>query len=330
MSVIQNNWATTDWCRYGWCVPTGYDLIPTQVQLVSPSSKRIGCQIRLVSYNITQLRILWEIKSDGIEAANYTSSSDASTDKAVVNLKSDIVEKYWQSSSASSEWFRWDTGSGRVISLDTFALIQHNLTSSAVVTIKGSGASGDSEPVDWSAVSVYATLTLSDDPDEDNLIYISPTQPSSSYRWWRIDINDPTNPDGFIRIGRVVGGSALIFAGNENCLDDISFMEENYKDEMPLNGFSRVANNRSLKKKMELSFRDLDTVAQTNFRLLKRYMRYCRDTLKALVIVDPQTETSKYEFTAFAKLKVMPERRHKYIDSASSYTALQLQFDEGR
>lgn len=332
MGVIQNNWATTDWCRYSYCVPTGYEALGAQVRLVTPGVQRLGIQVRLVAYNITNLRILWEMKSDGTTSNNFTASSEASTDKGVVNLKSDVIEKYWQSTSASTQWVQWDAGSGRTISLDTLALIGHNLTSSAVVTLIGYGGSGDSAPANtaaWDALDAYATLTLSDDPDEENLIYIHPNTPANSYRHWRLKIHDPTNPDAFLRAGRLVAGSALVFNG-ENCLDEIELTNVNYKDETRLNGFAGIANNRALKKNLALKFRNLDRVSLTNYRLLRRYLQYCRDTLKALIIVDPSSETAKYQFTAFAKLKQMPREMHKYIDENSSYTSLELEYDEGR
>lgn len=328
MGVINNNWATEPWCKYAWCVPTGYEAVHTQLRMVTPGVKAIGVQVRMVAYNITQMRILWEIKTDGLTANNYTASTEASSDKAAVNVKSDIVEKYWEAATNDNEWLQLDAGSGKVISMDTFALIAHNLTGSAVVTLKGYGGSGDSAPGDWSVVDVYATLTMPDDPDEDNLIYISPALPTESFRHWRIDIDDPTNDDP-IRIGRVVGGSALIFNG-ENCLDSIGLTDNSFKDEQQLNGFTSIANNRALKKRMALRFRNLDRVSYTNYRLLRRYMRYCRDTLKALVIVDPATETSKYQFTVFSKLSRMPDQEHRYVAADASYTTLELDLNEGR
>lgn len=328
MSYV-NNWCDTDWCRYFWCTPTGTNVLGTQVRQVIPGSLSLHTQVRIVSYNIRNLRILWEIKSDGITSGNFSSSSDASTDKAVINLKSDIVEKYWQSTGITTEWVQWDAGLGNVISLDTFALIAHNLTSSAVVTLKGYGSQSDSAPGDWSIISAYATLTMSDDPDEDNLIWISPTLPTNSYRHWRLEIADTTNSDGYLRIGRLIAGSALIFNG-ENCLDTIDYNEMSFKDEFKLNGFTTIANNRALKKNMRLSFKDLDTVAQTNYRLLKRYLRYNRDTLKALIIVDPSDEDLKYKFSVFSKLKQMPGETHRFIDSETSYTTFDLEYDEGR
>jgi hypothetical protein len=324
-----NNWATTAWCSYAWCLPTEENALHTQLLMVGIGSPRLGMQVRLIKYNIDKLRILWEIKSDGTTANNFTASSEESTDKGVINLKSDIVEKYWQSTGDSAEWVRFDAGSGETISLDTFALIGHNLSGSATLTLKGYGDGSSSAPADWSVVATYATLTVSEDPDEENLIWVSPTNPSAAYRWWRLDIADPTNADGYIRIGRLVAGTALIFSG-ENCLDQIGLVEQSFKDEMQLNGFTRISNNRALKRKLVLRFKDLNKISQSNYRGLRRYMRYCRDSLKALVIVDPSTESSKYEFSAFAKLQVMPVQEHKFVDSDNSYSSFDLEFDEGR
>lgn len=327
--MINNNWATEPWCQYAWCVPTGDNALHTQVKMVRRGVATAHIQVRLVAYSDATFRILWEFKSDGITANNFTASSEASADKGVLNLKSDIIEKYWQTTACAAEWARFDAGSGRTISLDTFALIGHNLTSSAVVTLKGSGDGSSSEPGDWSVVPVYATLAISDDPDESNLIWVSHLSPAAAYRWWRLDIDDHNNPDGFIRAGRLVAGSALVFNG-ENCLDEVSVQEQSFKDELELNGFTRISNNRALKKTMRITFKDLNRLGQANYRGLKRYIRYCRDTLKALVIVDPSDEQSKYEFAVFAKLKEMPTEAHRYIDSETSYTALELDLDEGK
>lgn len=307
----------------------GESALHTQVSLVIPGIKNLGIQVRLTAYNINLMRILWEIKSDGSTALNYSASTNASTDKNVVNLKSDIIEKYWQSTGCASEWIQWDTGSGRVISLDTFGLIGHNFSSSAVVKLYGYGESTDAAPGAWTEDMLYATLVMSEDPDEENLIWVAPTIPAHSYRHWRLTVVDTSNPDGFLRAGRLVAGSALVFNG-ENCLDEVELVHTNYKDEQVLTAFARISNNRALKKSLVFTFRNLDRVGNSNYRLLRRYMQYCRDTLKALVILDPATEGSKYQFTAFAKLKQMPREQHKYIEATTSYTALELEFDEGR
>jgi hypothetical protein len=81
---------------------------------------------------------------------------------------------------------------------------------------------------------------------------------------------------------------------------------------------------------MRLSFKDLNTAQISNYRLFKRYLRYCRDTLKALVIVDPSSEGTKYQYTVFAKAKSMPMENKRYVDAQSSYSTLDVEYDEGR
>ncbi len=329
MAILNNDYATEAYCLYPYCAPVGYTAVHTSVTTYGVGFTLIPVSVRLSAYNITNLRILWEIESDGITTNNFTASSEMSTDKGVVNLKSDIVEKYWESTGVAAEWFQWDTGANLTMAIDTLALIDHNLSSSAIVTVKGYGTGAEAAPGSWAAVDIYATLEMSTDPTQTKLIWISPNLPTDEYRHWRVDIVDPTNSESSLRIGRFLAGSALVFNG-ENCLDEVDQMENNFKDEQSLTAFSRIANNRALKNSLTIRFRNLNRVSQFNYRALKRYMTYCRDTLKALVIIDPSTEDSKYEFTVFAKLDRMPRQVTKYIDEDNSYTTLDLELNEGR
>ena len=315
-------------------MPTSTRALNTEVMMLTFGSKRLNMQVRLISYNTISPRILWEIKSDGPSSVdnNFTASTERNTVKGVNNLKSDILEKYFETTSKLNQWVQWDTGAGRVISLDTFALIAHNITNSAVVTLKGFGAAEDAAPADdaaWDALPVYATLTMPEDPDERNLIWVSPHLPTVQYRHWRVYVTDPTNSVDYIRIGRLLAGSALIFSG-ESCLDEIEASDVSYKDELQLNGYTRIANNRALKRNLVITFKDLNKNGRANYRLLKRYLRYCRDTMKALFILDPSDEVSKYDYTIFAKLRSMPRETHRYIDRDASYTSMALEYDEAR
>ena len=328
--IIPNNFCTTDFCVDPFCVPLAWTAINTQFEIVILGITTVHCQVNIAAYNINRLRILWEIQTDGVVANNYTASSEASADKAVINVKSDIIERYWQSTGCIYETLTFDAGPGRTIAMDTFALVGTNLTGSAIVALLGFGNGASSAPGSWSSVPIYANVTMPSDPNEANVIWISPTLPLVGYRWWQIVIQDPTNPDGFIRIGRVVGGAALIFNG-ENCIDNIQYNDRNYKDEQQLNGFTAVANNRALKKEMALSFRDLDSISLTNFRKFKSFTKYARDTLKSLVIVDPSNENTKYKFAVFAKLKQTPDESHTFVTETNSYVSLQqVQWDEAR
>jgi len=310
---------------YPYVKPLAIDQLGIELYMFGKIVRSLGIECTHSRYNVGLLRILWEIASDGTVAANYTASSSASVDKNVVNLKNDIIEKYWQTTGLD-EWFQFDVGAGRTMLMDTFALIGSNLTTSAVINVYGSGGSGSSAPGSWVSVPLLTTIPTPSDPDEENVIYIAPTQPLSGFRHFRVTITDTTNPDGFIRIGRVVAGAALIFT-TENCLDNVQYKKENYKDEFKINGYTSVANNRALKKTMTLAFGNLNRLQYANYRRLMQYVTYCRDTIKALVIIDP---SDPYQFSVFSKLKVMPQEAHNYISTDTSNVNMNLEYDEAR
>jgi len=321
------NYCKAPYSGFNYCSPAADGTLFEQIILTILGTKIVHEQLNYVIYNIDKLRILWEIASDGITSGNFSSSSDASADKAVINVKSDIIEQYWQSTGDTSEWVQWDAGAGKTIIMDTFALLQHNLTTSAVVKLYGYGTSSDSAPGTWVGVSVYATLTMPEDQDETNLIWSSPALPVSGFRHWRMTIKDSTNADGYLRIGRLVGGASLIFVGDENILDSVEYQLANFKDEFKLNGFNTIANNRAQKKQLRLRFNKLDRISQINYRRLKRYLNYSRDTLKALIVPDP---ADPYLFTVYAKLKEVPSESHNFVSDENSYVTIELFYDEGR
>ena len=312
---------------YPYVEPLAVSSLGVQLYMFGKIIRALGIECNHKRYNTGLLRILWEIASDGTVASNYIASSSASGDKGVLNLKADIVEKYWQTTGIANEYFQFDVGAGRTMLMDTFALIDTNLTTSAVINVYGAGGSGSSAPVSWVGVPLLATIPMPSDPLEKNVIYISSTLPANAFRHFRVTISDPTNTAyGFIRIGRCVAGEALIFT-TENCLDNVAYKKENYKDEFKINGFTSIANNRAIKKTMSLTFRDLNRIQFANYRRLMQYVTYCRDTLKALIIVDPG---EPYQFSVFSKLRGMPAEAHNYISTDTSNVDLLLEFDEAR
>jgi hypothetical protein len=311
---------------FPYTAPLALDNLGIELLMLGKIEQSMGIEVTHSRYNTGLLRILWQIASDGTVANNFLSSSDASVDKNVVNLKSDIIEQYWQTTGKTSEWFQFDVGAGLTALIDTFALIGTNLTTSAVIKLYGYGGGSSSAPGSWVSVPLLRDIPMPSNPLEENVVFIAPTQPVDAFRHFRVTIADTTNPDGFIRIGRCIAGSSTIFT-TENCLENVSYKKENYKDEFSINGFTSIANNRALKKTMTLNFNNLNRLQYANYRRLMEYVAYCRDTLKAFVIVDP---TEPYQFSVFSKLKTMPEESHVYISSDTSNVALSLSFDEAR
>jgi hypothetical protein len=288
----------------------------------------INLMWRVSMYNMTQMRILWEFGSDGIEYANFDKSSEASNDHEIVNIKSDIVEKTWRSTGCASEWVQWDAGAGNTIAIDTFALINTNFSPTAVLTLLAYGTGSDDAPADWGVSGIpIATIAMPTDETEDNVIWCNPgAPPFTAYRHWRLVIEDPSNTDGFVEIGRLIGGEAFVF-DSENCTKDIEFGFKNFKNEVNLNGFTSASNNRALKKHLRLTFQDLNVVSQANYGEWNRMVKYCRDTLKMLVIIDP---TEPYRFSVFSKLTEIPSEKSRYVDASNLYATIAASWDEGR
>ena len=137
---------------------------------------------------------------------------------------------------------------------------------------------------------------------------------------------DPSNDAADIEIGRLIAGEAFVF-DTENCAQDVEFSYRNFKNEVNINGFTSASNNRALKKNLRLSLPNLNAISKTNYSEWNRMIKYCRDSLKMLVIVDP---ASPYRFSVFAKLQEIPAEKTRYIDGSNMYASITATWDEGR
>jgi len=85
---------------------------------------------------------------------------------------------------------------GESLTATSFFLANHNLTSSATITIEANATNV------WTSPTYTNTITYSSD-----IIYeVFSTQ---TYRYWRIVISDATNPDGLIKFGGCFLGAYL-------------------------------------------------------------------------------------------------------------------------
>jgi len=115
------------------------------------------------------------------------------------NAIHDFVGKPWRSTGDTSE--TWTNDLGSATALTCFGMFNHNLTSSATVKLQAN--SSDS----WGSPPFDQTLTVATDADGNVLPRLVHFPSTSSYRYWRIDIADASNPDGFVQVGRFMAGS---------------------------------------------------------------------------------------------------------------------------
>lgn len=272
-------------------------------------------QLTVVNYNTNRIRVLCDVESRGTVDDNWTSNSTlaSSTDSFNINnVNTDIVEQVWRSNNQKTGIIlECDAGVGRNIFLDTFVMLNHNLTTSASVNLIG-----DDDPA-FGSPGVNIPLVIT----EDRFVYIAPDFPLSGFRYWRISIDDNTNPNAYLQIGVIGFGSSEIM--NQNCYRDaITQKYVDHKDSVFTEGFTNVMNERSVTGGLTLQFSNLIYDSQ-DWNTLQSIFDYAKTTLKCFWIPDPQIPL---RFLKFSKLKEIPVERHNY--KGEDYVGFTVNLDE--
>ena len=296
----------------------------------------LGMQCNIALYNTNNLRFMYEFPSRGLSGASGTnawgnaagsglswkSNSTEAGDFDVSNLNTDIVEQVWRSDLGTVTGINLDCDTERPqgVFLDTLAILNHNLTSSAVVNLIGSNTSN------FSVIGTTIPLEVRD--DDPNIYYIAPSLPNVGYRYWRIAIDDSSNPDNYIQIGTIVFGDSSIFFG-ECFVDEVEFQLKDYADTVNTEAFTNVKNSRAQKKLLRLDFRSL-AYQKANFRLMRTLFREARTILKVLWIPTPDPVNQEYmaRFALFAKLTQIPIEKHNHKGGDADYVSFTVELDE--
>lgn len=268
-----------------------------------------GMQVRVVLYNTKLLRILSEFPSRGTSGLNWTASSTKAGDFSANNLNTDIVEQRWQSDDGvTSVVLTCDTEVVQGIPVDTAAILEHNLTSSATIVVEGSNS-----PTFSPVQETFTMDPLSQtQPNWPNSYYIAPTFPTLQSRYWRFLINDPTNPAGHISIGTIVFGTTIVFQG-ECFVDTVVRRKKHFSDKIPTEGYTNSSNDRALKRAVALEFRKIK-YGRGNYKNIIGVFDFARTSLKCLWIPDPQDPA---RFAVFGKLVAVPDETHNNLGSGT-------------
>jgi hypothetical protein len=287
------------------------------VQINRVAIKATGIQSTISLYNIDNLRILYDFSSRGYGAnagTNWTASSTMAGDFSVNNLNTDIVEQSWRSNGLKSGvTLSCDTGITQGVFMDTFAMLAHNLTTSASVVLQGSMYA------DFQETGFNEVLTSK----RNNIYWIAPSLPLSAYRYWRIAINDPSNTAAFLQIGAVLFGKSLIFQG-DNFIDEVSRATKHFADKVETEGFTNVTVDRALKFSVGLEFRNL-VYEKQNYNRIKDVFDTCRTGLKALWIPTPKFPD---RFAVFGKLTAIPAEKHNVMGDSMDFVNFSVEVDE--
>jgi len=286
----------------------------TGVQFLATEPQGVGFQWRIALYNTNNLRILCDFASRGTVGTNWTTNSQAAGDFDVNNVNTDVVEQVYRSSSITGVQIVCDTQVSQGTFLDTLAILNHNMTTSATVVIEGSNDAGF-------ATSESFSLSQA----RDNTYYIAPQLPIASYRYWRFNIDDATNSDGFIEIGAILFGSATIFSG-ECFANPIRVQRQNFSQGVMTEGFTSVSNDRGIKRRVSLDFRSLDFQGG-NYDNIVEVFETRRTTHKCLWIPDPRYPS---RYAVFGKLVEIPEEEHNDMGETADYVSFNITIDEAK
>jgi len=287
---------------------------PTAMSVDRLHAVSIGMQTRLVLYNTTNLRIMCDFPSRGVSGVNWVATDTASGDFDPNNLNTDIVEQVWRSNGSTSNVLECDTEVPQGVAIDTFAILNHNLTTSATITVEGSDSP--------TFASIEQSFAM--EVETINSYYIAPTFPTLQSRYWRILINDATNPNGYLQIGTIVFGTSIIFQG-ECFTDNVRRKLIHFADKVMTEGFTNVSNDRALKTSVGLEFRFL-RFQRGNYKNIRGIFEYARTSLKCLWIPDPREPK---RFGVFGKLTDIPSELHRNLGSDASDTVdFDIEVDE--
>lgn len=289
-------------------------------QVLVAFAHRLNTQATVILYNTIRPRILCNFKSRGIDGKNWTSNSTEPGDYSILNVNNDIVESYWRSPLGATTGISLicDTQIAQGVFMDTFFVDGHNLTTSATATLEGSND-------DFASTPFVQNLII----NGNRIFWIAPTLPLSSYRKWKIRINDNTNPDGYLKIGVIAFGASEILVSTCT-VQQIEVQNTEYKEAVKTEGYTSVGNSRAIRRAIRLDFRDIEYEAG-DFQRLVNINEYSRTTLKCLWIPDPRTQSLMKRFAVFGKIKELPVERHnvKSRQDKMDHIDMSYNIDEG-
>lgn len=130
------------------------------------------------------------------------------------NLQTDQPGEVWRTSDLTDLYLEIDFGAAQDVTL--IALLFHNLTSSATWRVRGATTQANltaSPGYDSTPMAAWNANWPSDTDPVHALLHLSAAE---SYQFWRIDITDGGNPDGYIEAGRVILDDAWQLPAGKN------------------------------------------------------------------------------------------------------------------
>lgn len=136
------------------------------------------------------------------DSGSFGTVGSAAASMPATNLQTHQPGERWRATNLGAAYFTLDLGAAREI--DLIALLYTNATSAATWRIRAAATEAgtvSAPDYDSTAISLWPTTGLGDWPYVHAFEWLGGA--SETRRWWRIDIDDSGNPDGFFDAGRL-------------------------------------------------------------------------------------------------------------------------------
>lgn len=227
-----------------------------------------------------------------------------------VNLTTTPLRETWRSGSDISNFQDIVIESDSTAEAqDLFAILNHNLSSLAVVQIQGS-----------QTTSFTGAPTVSVPWSEKHMVLLASF--GTPYRYYRFRFLDPSNECGFVEIGRIVAGKALTITENEDITDDIQIAQDDMAYTTNTEGFFRAFNKRIKIDRLSMRFSKLSTRPgqNVNYLGLLEMFKTAGKTFPFLTVVDPEDQDFEIIWGVFDNVPSRSFGINRYVDMPLSIT----------
>lgn len=232
-------------------------------------------------------------------------TSEADGDHKKVNLTTTPLRETWRSGPNIEDFQEIVIQtSDLTVTPDTFAILNHNLTETAVVQLQAS------QTPDFLSPAFTITMVWS----KKHMILLQDI--GFAYNYYRFRILDPLNPCGFLEIGRIIAGKSFTITNNEDITDNISISTDDLAYRMKTEGFFRAFNERVKVDRLSIKFDKLVTTPpdDVNYAGLMEMFEEVGETYSFLTILDPDDQTFKMIWGVIDNLPNKGFTINRYVD----------------
>lgn len=234
------------------------------------------------------------VLTDSFESSTATARTTASGFSAS-NVLDGKPKNVWRSVNTSSQWLKFDLGSS--IEINSFNLFNNNLSSGASVKLYGHASDLGTDLSTWQSSASFKTNNSLTFNSNLGSLFLSSSQ---TYRWWLLELHDPSNTNGFIDIGKVYGG--LSSSPTDNFNENFSTSLIDTSRSFRVEGAHKYSVEKQKIKEFRISFND---VSDADRQTIRGWFESKGKTRPFVVALDP--DNNALEFTAYATFEDDPQ-----------------------